>query len=82
MELILSNGERVEIYRQNCGYEEGNSTKGCRSWDIDPLEIIATKKPGFFVLGAKWGSGYRRFAGRLIPVSNVIYIDRPCEWEA
>lgn len=80
MILVLTNGERVTVHRMNCGYQKGNEATGGRNWNINPPRIVEQKQPGFFVI-AEWGSGIHSSAIKMIPVSSVVYVKRPHEWE-
>ena len=80
MILVLTNGERVLIHRMNCGRQEGNEATGARDWNINPLEMVEKGRPGFFVI-AEWGSRINSSAVKMIPVSSVVQVEYPNEWE-
>lgn len=81
MILVLTNGERVEIFRQTCGHHY-EYTSNCfhRDWNINPIKLINKEREGFFVI-AKWGSGGRSPCEKLIPIRSVLYIEEPDKWE-
>ena len=80
MILVLTNGERVLINRMNCGHQQGNEATGSRNWNINPLEMVEKKQPGFFVI-ADYGSRVHSSAVKMIPISSVVQIEYPDEWE-
>ena len=92
MILVLINNEKVEVFRQNCGhqYQTGIIDRPTVEWNIDPIQIINDNKTGFIIIG-EWGSGHIQKHGifyydnskftRMIPVKNVLYIEKPSEWE-
>jgi hypothetical protein len=92
MKLNLINGETVEVFRQNCGYQAGTGCGISVNWNIRPVDLIYSKASGFFVIGP-WGSGYKRDNcgnsyydssqfEKLIPVSSVVSLEEVDVWES
>ena len=91
MKLNLINGETIEVFRQNCGYQFGKDCGTSVNWNIDPIQLVYENASGFFVIGP-WGSGYKRdHCGQcyydpsnfenMIPVRSVVSIEDPSNWE-
>ena len=94
MKLKLVNGEIVEVFRQNCGYQFGKDCSTSVNWNINPIELVHDSASGFFVIGP-WGSGYRDIGcsrcrelvydpsqfEKMIPVRSVLSIEDAGNWE-
>jgi hypothetical protein len=80
MIFVLTNNIRVEVFRQNCGYQWGDVFQGSRSWNINPMNIMEAEKTGFFAI-AKYGTTVGQPCEMLIPVRSVLYIMEPDKWE-
>lgn len=81
MILVLNNGERVEIFRQNCGYEYKNYQGGwSREWNTNPEAKVSEGASGFLVIGT-WGTIASDPCEKKIPISSITYIERTDEWE-
>lgn len=81
MIFVLTNGDRVKVWRQNCGYEyKLHNGKWIRDWNIDPEEKIVNDSNGFFVIG-KWGTLPNEPCDKKIPINHVMYLEESDEWE-
>lgn len=93
MIFLLSDGREIEVFRQTCGYQYKLDWKPTPSvdWNINPIEIVREKKKGMFAICNDTGNGYSFQDGKwvydvstideLIPISSVVSILRPGEWE-